>query len=135
MAPRNKTEDSETGDNACADPSFVLDAVMDHVALEHAESAEVFTPDEDRWARGVRQRVDRELAALRRQLTPEQPRHKRLAPIPQELLALDRHALIARLEILRQGSGVRYAHQDLTGLTCDDLRQMIAAILGPPTEE
>jgi hypothetical protein len=134
MASRNKTENPDTTDNPVADPSFVLDAVMDHVALEHAESAEVFTPEEDRWAHGVRQRVDRELAALRRQLTPDQPPHKRL-PIPEELLALDRQALLARLETLRQGSGIRYAHQDLTGLTCDDLRQMIAAILGPPPKE
>jgi hypothetical protein len=135
MAARRKTENPDAAENPAADPAVVLDAVMDHVALERAERAEVFTADEDRWARGLRQHVDRELAALRRQLTPAEPRRKRLAPIPDELLALDRGALLARLEILRQGSGVRYAQQDLNGLTTDDLRQMVAAILEPPTEE
>ena len=135
MGPKCTTDHSDIADKPDADPSVVVDAVMDHVAMEYAESAEVFTPEEDAWARGVRQRVDRELAALRRQLTPSQPRHKRLPPIPDELLALDRQALLVRLTSLHQASGVRYAHQDLTGLTCDDLRQMIVAISEPPTEE
>ena len=135
MGPKKETDHPDMVDKPAADPRVVFDAVMDHVALEHAESAEVFTPEEDRWARGVRQRVDRELAALRRQLTPTQPRRKRLPPIPDELLALDREALIGRLTSLRQASGVRYAHQDLTGLTCEDLRQLIVAILEPPREE
>ena len=135
MGPKKETDHSNGTDKPDADPIVVLDAVMDHVALEYAESAETFTPEEDRWARGVRQRVDRELAALRRQLTPAKPRHKRLPPIPDELLALDRQALIGRLTSLRQASGVRYAHQDLVGLTCDDLRQLIVAISRPPKEE
>jgi hypothetical protein len=137
-----KTKDKEDNLNASnlpknrgSDTTAVLDAIMDHVALEHAESAEVFTPSEDRWARQLRQEVDRSLAALRRQLTPAQPKYKRLPPVPDELLALEREALIARLTSLRQASNVRYAHQDLTGLTCDDLRQMIVAISGPPHEE
>ena len=135
MGPKKETDHPDTADKPDADPSVVLDAVMDHVALEHAESAEVFTPEEDRWAHGIRQRVDRELVALRRQLTPARPRHKRLPPIPDELLALDREALIGRLTSLRQASGVRYAHQDLTGLTREDLQQLIVAILEPPREE
>lgn len=126
---------SELSASADIDPTAVLDAIMDHVALEHAESAEFFTPSEDRWARELRQQVDRSLAALRRQLTPTQPKYKRLPPVPDELLNLEREALIARLTSLRQASNVRYAHQDLTGLTCDDLRQMIVAISGPPREE
>lgn len=135
MGPKKDTDRCDAAAKADVDPSAVLDAIMDHVALEHAESAEIFTPEEDRWARGLRVRVDRELAALRRQLTPAQPRHKRLPPIPDELLALDREQLVGRLTSLRQASSIRYAHQDLTGLTCDDLRQLIVAILGPPREE
>jgi hypothetical protein len=135
MGPKKDTNHCDAAEKTDVDPSAVLDAIMDHVALEHAESAEVFTPEEDRWARGLRARVDRELAALRRQLTPAQPRHKRLPPIPDELLALDREQLVGRLTSLRQASCIRYAHQDLTGLTCDDLRQLIVAILGPPGEE
>jgi hypothetical protein len=134
MGPKKETDHLDTADNTNADPSAVLDAVMDHVALEHAESAEVFTAEEDRWARNLRQRVDRELAALRRQLTPAQPRHKRLPPVPDDLLSLDRQALVQRLRSLQEASGVRYAHQDLTGLTSEDLRQLIVAILKPPRE-
>ena len=119
-------------DKAPTDPIAFVDTVMDHVAQEEADSAE-FTPEEDRWARGVRQNVDTHLAALRRQLTQIQP--ERPTSIPDEIRALDREALLTRLEILLQGSDVRHAHVDLTELTTDELRQMVAAILEPPTEE
>jgi hypothetical protein len=107
---------------------------MDHLAQEEADTTE-FTPEEDRWARRVRQGVDTQIAALRRQLTPVRPKLESLPPIPDEIRALDREGLLARLEILRQGPGVRYAHMNLTGLTTDDLRQMVAAILEPPIAE
>ena len=134
MGARRKTENDES-DGPLVDPRLVLDAIMDHVAMERAESIEVFTPEEDRWARELRQKVESKLEELDRQLTPVQPRHKRLAPIPEELFALDRDALVARLGTLRQELGIRYAHQDLTGLTPDDLRTMIAALLNPAIEE
>ena len=135
MKPKDEADPTATLDKPDYNPVAVLDAIMDCVALEHAESTEVFTPSEDRWARKLRQEVERGLAALRRQLTPSQARYKRLRPIPEELLKLERDALIARLTSLRQASSVRYAHQDLTGLTNDDLRQLIVAISEPPHEE
>lgn len=134
MGARRKTENDES-DGPLVDPSLVLDAIMDHVAMERAESIEVFTPEEDRWARKLRQEVEIKLAELGRQLTPVQPRHKPLAPIPEELFALDRDALVIRLDTLRQELGIRDAQQDLTGLTPDELRTMIAALLNPPIEE
>jgi hypothetical protein len=134
MGARRKTENDES-DGPLIDPRLVLDAIMDHVAMERAESIEAFTPEEDRWARELREKVESKLAELRRQLTPVQPLHKRLAPIPEELFALDRDALVVRLDTLRQESGIRDAHQDLTGLTPDDLRTMIAGLLNPPIED
>lgn len=135
MDPKKDTDHSDIAVTSDIDAAFVVDAVMDHVAMEAAESAEVFTPHEDRWAHGIRRRVDRELAALRRQIRAAPPRYKRLPLIPDELLALDRHALIERLTSLGQAFAVRCAHQDLTELTCNDLRQMIVAILGSAKEE
>ncbi|HEU4726477.1 MAG TPA: hypothetical protein VFT22_01250 [Kofleriaceae bacterium] len=111
----------------------LLDVAQDHVAQEGTDGAE-FTPEEDEWARNVRQSVEMRLAALRRQLTPEQPKRRRLAPIPEDLQALDRSALLARLEALRIRQSVRYAHLNLTELSTEDLRQMVATILEPPTE-
>ena len=112
----------------------VVRIVMDHVAEDEAERA-AFVPEENRWARRLRREVDGQLAGLRRQLIAEQSRHKRPPPIPPEFLALDRAGLLSRLELLREQHGVRYAHLELTGLTTDDLRQMIAAMLEPPRED
>jgi hypothetical protein len=134
MGARRKTENDES-DGPLVDPSLVLDAIMDHVAMERAESIEVFTPEEDRWARELRQKVEIKLEELRQQLTPVQPTHKRMPPISDELRALDRDALVLRLGTLRQELGVRDVHQDLTGLTPDDLRAMIADLLNPLIEE
>jgi len=135
MGDKNKTDYPTATSKPLTDSEIFLDAVMDHVALEHAERAAVFTPEEDRWAHGAQQAIERQLAALRRQLTPAQPPPKRLPQIPQELFALDRAALVARVGNLTQEQGARYHHLDLTGLTDDDLRSMIAGILKPPTEE
>jgi hypothetical protein len=135
MGLKNKTDKSHVMDIPSADVVAIVDAVMDHVAQEYAESTAVFTPEEDRWAQALRRRVESELARLRRQLTPARSIRKRLPPISDELRALDRDALLARLAVLRQASGVRYAYQDLTGLTADGLRQLIAVIMEPPTEE
>ena len=54
-------------------------------------------------------------------------------PIGSEIRALDRAGILAQLEALRQVGDLRYAHQDLTGLSDADLRRMLA-ILMEPTE-
>ena len=110
----------------------MLDAVITLVAEDEAEDGQS-TPDQARWAHGVAQAVAIRVAELRRQLTPARPVIKRAAPVASQIRALDRVGLLARLETLRQGEQVRYAHQDLTGLSDDDLRRMLA-ILEAPTE-
>jgi hypothetical protein len=101
------------------------------VVLEHL-SAESVDPEDDAradvWARAVRQNVDTQLAALRRQLNPARTAPRRAARISDELLTLDREGLLARLAILRQVPEVRVAHLELQGLTTADLRQLVAEI-------
>lgn len=113
------------------DPVAVVNTIMDYVAHDEADLLE-FTPQEDRWATKVRDKVDAQLAALRRQLTPTAVTLKRPPSIPDEIRELDRDGLLVRLNILQQQPGVRFAHLDLEGLSTEDLRQMVAAILKPP---
>jgi hypothetical protein len=49
-----------------------------------------------------------------------------------EIAKLDRPNLLARLEALRSHAGVRYAHQDLKGLSDHDQRTMLAVLLKKP---
>jgi hypothetical protein len=51
------------------------------------------------------------------------------APIPTEIRALGRAELLARLEEVSHRRAVQYAHRNLTGLTDDDLRQMLAVLV------
>jgi hypothetical protein len=124
-----KNNGNRRGENTAT----LVDAGLVPGRQEDVDGAE-FTPEENEWARNVRRSVEMRLAALRRQLTPEEPKRRRLAPIPEYLRALDRTALLARLEALRTRQNVRYAHLDLTELTEEDLRQIVATILEPPTE-
>lgn len=99
--------------------------------LEHTSAESIHPQDDERanaWARGVRSQVDAQLAALRRQLNPARPMPRRAARIPDELFAMAREDLLARLEILRQIPEVQIAHLELSGLTTDDLRQLVAEI-------
>src|SRR5262245_59257480 len=109
-----------------SDEAHPLETVLELVAVESGE------PDEearlDAWARSVRQKVDTQLAALRRQHMPARPVPRRAVAISDEIRSLDREALLARLEILRQSPDVQIAHLDLSGLTEDDLRQLVAEI-------
>ena len=116
-------------DKSLPDPATVLQTVLEIVG-EEAENAEP-TEADDRWAREVRLNMQSRIAALRRQLTPVQPMIRRAPPISDEIRSLDRAGLLARLEVLRQGPDVRYAHQDLTGLSEDDLRHMLAILVAP----
>jgi hypothetical protein len=125
---------NNNGDRPSTNSVAVVYAVMDHVAQEESDRAPT-TPEEARWARRVRQQLDVQLAELRRRLTPTDCKPKRPPAIPEEIRTLDREGLLARLEVLRQYDGVRYAHLDLTGLSTEDLRQMVAAILEPPMDD
>jgi len=104
-----------------------------------AVAAESFEPDhgvrEDRWAQNIRRNVDARLAALRRQLSPPRSPQRQVARVSVDLRMLDRAALLARLDILRQAPHVRFAHLELSGLTTEDLRQLIAEIETERTQE
>ena len=115
------------------DPVAIWDDILDLVAEDDAETA-VATPDDARWAQEVSASVKSRLAALRRQLTPTHVSVRRGVEIPPEIQAMDHAALIARLEHLRQSPDVQYAHRDLTGLSDNDLRTMLAVLLVPKNQ-
>jgi hypothetical protein len=100
--------------------------------LELVAGADNPDPDdaarEDAWAHALRRKVDAELAALRRRYMPARPSPRCPAPISDEIRALPREGLIRRLEILRQSPYVQVAHLDLSGLTNDDLRLLLAEL-------
>lgn len=116
------------------DASAVFETILDHIAEEEAEN-EVSTETDRCWAHNLRQQMETHIAALRRQLTPVRPVVRRPPPISSEIRALDRDGLLARLEALRQAEHVRYAHQDLTGLSDDDLRHMLALLVASPDRQ
>jgi hypothetical protein len=118
-------------DRPAPDSIAILDAVIDHVAEEEAENG-VSTAQEARWAHDLRRKMQSHIAALRRQLTPVQPMVRRSVPIGSEIRELDREGLLAQLETLRQVGDLRYAHQDLKGLSDADLRRMLAILMEPP---
>jgi hypothetical protein len=104
-----------------------LEVLLEHISAESSDDPDEVAR-EDAWAHAVRQKVDTQLAALRRQLSPARPAPRRAARVSDELLALDREGLLARLALLRQAPEVRIAHLELQGLTTDDLRQLVAEI-------
>lgn len=104
--------------------------VMERIAQEL--SADSFEDDlgarEDRWAQNVRRNLDAQLVAMRRRLAPARTTTPRATRISAELRALDRAALLERLATLRSGPEVRFAYLELTELTTDDLRLLVAEL-------
>jgi uncharacterized protein involved in exopolysaccharide biosynthesis len=123
MRPNDK--DGKPVPNASA----VLDAVIDLVAEEEAENGQP-TEQDIRWSRDLRAQMQSRIAALRRQLTPAQPGAPQGTPVGAEIRALDREGLLARLEAHR-GGGDGNTRQDLADLSDDDLRQLLANLVGP----
>ena len=118
------TKDDKSG---CGerDPIAIWDDILDLVAEDDADTGKPSEGD-IAWSAAVDASVKARLAELRRQLTPSDVPIRRGVEIPPEIEALDRQALVAQLEILRQGANVRYAHQELTGLSDNNLRIMLA---------
>jgi hypothetical protein len=108
------------------DATEVLDTLLEHLAAESVEPGD--TPRENAWARALRQKVDTHLAALRRQLVLARPSPRRAERISDEILALPRTGILERLESFRQAPEVRIAHLELSELTTDDLRQLLAEL-------
>jgi hypothetical protein len=110
------------------DPIEIWDDLLHDVAEQAAEDG-TETADAVRWSLEVDKMVKAKLAALRRQLTPAHVPVRRGVAIPPEIRALDRAALMAQLERLRAEPDIRYAHEDLRGLTDNDLQTLLAVIL------
>jgi len=113
-------------------PTETLQAILEHLAM--AEDDTEPTEDDLRWAREQHAQMQARIAAMRRQHTPSHPPIDRVPPPGPQILAMTRAELLARLESLNQDGAVQYAHRKLTGLTDDDLRQMLAILLEPPQE-
>lgn len=118
------------------DPIAIMDALLDDIAEQAAEDYAP-TDKDDRWAKAT-------MANLHRQLAQLPPAHdarsgaaarKRDVEIPASIQALDRETLLAQLEFLRRRGHVRYAHQNLTQLSVNDLRKTLAVVLAPATPQ
>jgi hypothetical protein len=109
-----------------------LDAVLHHVALEAMEH-DASTERHDRWANGLHQKMQSQIAALRHQRVPARAAISPIEQIPTDYQGLVRKSLLARIEALRHSGSVRYAPLEVTRLSDDDLRRLLAT-LEPPIE-
>jgi hypothetical protein len=109
-----------------------LDAVLHHIALEAMEH-NASTERNDRWANGLHQKMQSQIAALRRQRVPARAAISPIEQIPTDYQGLVRKSLLARIEALRNSGSVRYAHLEVTGLSDEDLRRLLAT-LEPPAD-
>jgi hypothetical protein len=114
---------------ATRDPIAIWDDILELVAEDDAETGEA-TEEDMQWSQRLDARVKSRVAELRRRLTPTDVSIKRGVTIPAEIQALDRDAVVARLEILRQADRVLYQHRELTGLSDNGLRLMLAIAVG-----
>src|SRR5262245_48718276 len=91
-------------------PSHNPDAMHPLEQLALVLSEDSFEDDggarEDQWARNVRRDLDAKLARLRQPRSPASAAPRRASRISAELHALDRAALLTRLDALRQLPGV-----------------------------
>lgn len=103
------------------DPREIWDDILDLVAEDDAEAG-TSSHEVEQWARRLEAQVKSKVAELRRNLTPTDVAIKRDVTIPPEIEVLDRNAVVAQLEVLRQAGQVRYAHHELTGLSDHNLQ-------------
>jgi hypothetical protein len=115
-----------------------LAVILEHVADADADIAEAdLAPSSEadrQWALEQHAKMQFRIAAMRRLHTPSHPAIERAPPASASIRALSRAELLAQLEQLSQGGAVQFAHRSLTGLTDDDLRQLLA-VLVQATEE
>jgi hypothetical protein len=120
-------------DDGLPSPVAVLRTILEHVAEEETEDGPS-TEAEERWAQKLHQTMTARIAVMRRQLTPFGAPIKAPSPIRSDLHALPRLEMLARIAALVEAGAVQYAHQDLTGLSDEDLRWLLAE-LSPTTED
>jgi hypothetical protein len=118
---------------SAADKSIdILDAIYRDAALVEAEQGES-TPEDRRWAKDFRARLQSRIAEERRALLPAATVPKKARPIRPSILAMTYDALLARIAVLteRLGDSVQFAHRHKTDLSIDDLRQILEALEEP----
>lgn len=108
------------------EPTHPLEKVIREVSADSFE--EDFGVREDMWAQKVRRALDAKLAGLRRQLGPIRSPERRATRVSAEIRALDRAELVARLDVLQRTPGVRIAHLELSDLTIEELRRLVAEL-------
>jgi hypothetical protein len=111
-----------------------LTVMLDHMAFDEADDPEP-TDDDRRWAKEQAAAMQTRIAGMRRQRLQ---RHPAIGPaaltLSAELLAMTRGELVARLVSVSQGGAVQYSYRKLTGLTDDDLRYTLAALVSRSEE-
>lgn len=108
----------------------VLAVIFDHVADEIADSTNSEPTEADRrWAHDEHAKMQARIAEMRREHTPTHIVIERAVPISPAIRALTREELLAQLEGVSHSRAVQYAYRNLTRLTDDDLRQMLAVLV------
>jgi hypothetical protein len=108
----------------------VLAMVLDHIAEEVAADINSEPTEADRrWAREEHAKMQVRIAEMRRQHTLSHAVIGPAVPISPAIRAMVREELLAQLEAVSHSRAVQYAHCNLTGLTDDDLRQMLAVLV------
>ncbi len=115
-----------------------LDLLFHEVALSEADS--VSTRAERRQERDILAAVRAMTAATRRaryldEMTTPEPMS--LGALPAKLLLWTRDALLARIVAIAETNpgAVRYAHQELSGLSDNDLRRLVQMLEYPLHDE
>lgn len=126
--------ESNNNDKVQSNPVTILRAILQHVSEEGADETDdgASTEADERWAHALHQTMMARIAVMRRQLTPFGAPIKAPSPIWPDLRSLHRGELLAQIAELVESGAVQYAHQDLTELSDEDLRWLLAE-LSPTT--
>ena len=112
------------------DPIDIWDDLL-HDAAEQAAADSKRTEDDMVWARHVESTVMSGLTGLRRRRTPVPVPMRRGVKIPPDIQAMERSALIVKLDRLHQEGKVQYSFRKLIGFSDHDLRTLLTAALRP----
>lgn len=110
-----------------------LEPVDVEALLDDARACEL-TPDDLRWIGEQHARGLARLDAIRQLARPERP-VLRGVHISRKIRALPRGTVISRLKFLTRGGSLLVAHDGMTELTDNDLRQTLAVVLADDSHE